>query len=195
VALARGDFEKEVAMATMQRNNGNQPQQQQPQRPMERASQEPQPLVRGGVLRSPFGVMRRFMDEMDRMFSDFGSLRPAFEREVAWSPQIELLEKDGKLVLRADLPGLKPDDVRVEVDRGVLTISGERKQEKKEEREGMYHSERFYGTFQRRIALPDDVDPDKIDARFENGVLEVVVPAPARQAGAKSIAVKSGANR
>jgi HSP20 family protein len=177
--------EKEVAMATTQRN-GNQPQQPQ-QKPTERAQQ----LTRGALPRSPFGVMRRFMEDMDRMFSDFG-MSPTFERDATWSPQIELFEKDGKLMVHADLPGLKPEDVKVDVDRGVLTISGERKQEKKEEREGTYHSERFYGSFVRRIALPEDVDADKIDARFENGVLEITIPAPARPSGAKSIAVKSG---
>jgi HSP20 family protein len=175
-------------MATMQRGNANQPQPQEQQKP-QRATQE-RPLARGGLPRSPFGVMRRFMDEMDRMFGDF-AFGP-FEREALWAPQIEVLEKDGKLVVRADLPGLKSENVKVEVDRGVLTISGERKQEKKEEEAGTYHSERFYGSFLRRIALADDVDPDKIEARFENGVLEVTIPAAPSGPRGKTIAVKGG---
>jgi HSP20 family protein len=185
-------------MATMQRNdagNGNQTQ-PQPSRSagtsMQRNPQEPM-APRSSSSRSPFGIMRRLMEDMDRMFWDFGGsgLGPS-ARETLWMPEVELLEKNGSLVVRADLPGMKPEDVRVDVDRGVLTISGERKQETKEEKEGYFHSERSYGSFHRRIALPDDADPDKIEARFENGVLEVTIPTPTPTSRAKSINVKSG---
>ena len=189
-------------MATMHRNdagNGNQTQapQSRPATPqsgssMQRSPQE-QSMQRGMQGRSQFGIMRRLMDDMDRMFWDFGgSLLGPFERDTLWNPQIELLEKDGNLIVRADLPGIKPEDVRLDVDRGVLTISGERKQETKEEKEGYYHSERTYGTFQRRIALPEPVDPDKIEARCENGVLEITVPNAASKPRGKPIPIKSG---
>ena len=80
--------------------------------------------------------------------------------------------------MRADLPGLKRDDITVEVDDGVLTLSGERRQENREEREGFYRSERSYGSFYRTIPLPEGVEEDDISATFDEGVLEVRVPVP-----------------
>jgi HSP20 family protein len=172
--LQRQPTSKEVVMGTMQPTTQNPPQERSQE-------QEERPLARS----SPFGVLRRFMEDIDRMFAP--------EHEALWAPQIEVLEKDGKLVVRADLPGLKSEDVRVDVDHGLLTISGERKREKVEKREeGTYHSERSYGSFLRRVALPEDVDADKIEAKFEDGVLEVTIPATPPGPRGKSIPVKGG---
>lgn len=139
---------------------------------------------------TPFNFMRRFTDGMERMFDDFNNfaLMPRFESEFdpfaaelgksMWAPQIEVTENNGQLTVRADLPGLKKEDVDVELTDDSLVISGERKQESKEEREGYYHSERSYGSFYRSIPLPEGADRDKATASFQNGVLEVTIAVP-----------------
>src|ERR1700730_16009594 len=114
------------------------------------------------LLGTPFSLMRRFGEEMDRLFEDFGFgrgfLRPAFGRDLfprslgeldrsLWSPQVEVFERDGRLFLRADLPGLTKDDVNVEIADDAIVISGERRKEHEEKREGYYHTERSYGSF------------------------------------------------
>ena len=85
------------------------------------------------------------------------------------------------MVVRADLPGISPDDVQIDVEDGVLTISGERRNTNEDRQEGFYRSERSYGTFARSIALPDGVDEDQVNARYEHGVLEVTIPLPQQQ--------------
>jgi len=151
---------------------------------------------------SPFAYMRRFAEEMDHLFENFGlqtgwrmpSLltrgHELFRREAGfvpgeWSPQIDVLEREGEFVVRADLPGLTKEDVKVDVADDVVTIQGERKQQKKEEREGYSYSECSYGSFYRSIPLPIGAEASKATAQFHNGVLEVVVPAPA-QGGKKA---------
>lgn len=98
--------------------------------------------------------------------------------ERRWIPAMDLAETDDSLVLRADLPGVNEDDVDVEVKDGVMTISGERKDEHEEKREGFHRVERSFGRFSRALNLPDGVDPDKVEAKFDNGVLEVRIPKP-----------------
>ena len=146
---------------------------------------------------SPFSFMRRMIEDMDRMFEDFGGFGRGvgFGRDVGadapatrasggieragfgavWAPAVEMFERDGKVVVRAELPGLSPEDVRIEVtDDGSLLIQGERRSEfEAQEEGGIYRSERVYGRFSRVIALPDDVDVDKAQAHFDNGVLEI----------------------
>ncbi len=91
---------------------------------------------------------------------------------------MDIAESDDSLVLRTDLPGVKEDDVQIEVKDGVLTISGERKDEHEEKGEDFHRVERSFGRFSRALSLPDGVDPDKVDAKFDNGVLEVRIPKP-----------------
>ena len=143
-------------------------------------------------LGSPFSLMRRWMNDMDRWFGNAGgtSLLPRFDEgfgQALWSPQIDVFEREGNLVVHADLPGSKPEDVRVDFDRGMLTISGQRRHETTNEREqgNVYYRERTFGSFQRSVSLPEGTDPEQIRASFENGVLEVTVPLPeqARQKG------------
>ncbi len=145
---------------------------------------------------SPFSMMDRFREEMDRLFEDFGlgswfspGRRSAMMPRTGpqgqtgvWSPQIEIYEKENNLIVRADLPGLKKDDVRVHVYEDTLTIEGERKQEHEEEREGFYRSERAYGSFFRSIPIPAEVDPDQVKATFSDGVLELRIPYPEERA-------------
>jgi HSP20 family protein len=143
---------------------------------------------------TPFALMRRMAEDMDRLFDDFGFGRSAwgvtpaldtgFGRDMsafanaAWSPQIESFRKGDKLVVRADLPGLRKEDVNVEVDDGVLTISGERTEEHEEDRDDYYRSERSYGHFFRALPLPEGVSNDQCDATFKDGVLEVTLAIP-----------------
>jgi HSP20 family protein len=154
-------------------------------------------LVRPGWT-SPFSFMRRFMNDMDRMFEDFGlgspllpSLAPRYAEEV-WAPRVDVFERDANLVVRADLPGLRQDDVRVTIEDDVLTISGERTHEHEHEKGGVYQCERSYGRFERGIVLPAGVDPDRVEASFDNGVLEITMPMPKEQTSkGKSIPVRS----
>lgn len=133
---------------------------------------------------SPFSFMKRFGEEMDRVFEDFGLGRgwipPALmgeTRGATWAPQVEMFERDGELVVRADLPGLKKEDVKVEFADDGLTIEGERHSEHEEKSEGYYRSERSYGNFYRRLPLPEGVNADNASASFRNGVLEITMPA------------------
>jgi HSP20 family protein len=146
-----------------------------------------------GPVSGPFTLMRRLSDDMDRLFENLGFGRavglgaPAdralwrgtsAEADAAWLPQVETFRRDDKLVIRADLPGAKRDDVKVEIENGVLTISGHRASEREETRDEFYRSERSYGTFYRAIPLPEGVESDNCDATFQDGVLEITLPAP-----------------
>jgi HSP20 family protein len=165
-------------------------------------------VTASGATRSPFALMRRMMDDMDRLFEDFGFGRgfgselglgrglttpllgdigrdlwgeTSNESLALWSPAVEVLEKGDKLVVRAEVPGVSKDDVSIDVTDDVLTIQGERRQESEDRGEGFYRSERAYGRFLRTIPLPEGTDPDKAEARFKDGVLEVTLPAPKRE--------------
>jgi HSP20 family protein len=93
-----------------------------------------------------------------------------------WRPAIDIKETDKEYVIHAELPGVKKEDISIDLDKNLLTLSGERKQEKKEENERYYRVERSYGKFSRTITVPEGITPDQIRARFENGVLEVDIP-------------------
>jgi HSP20 family protein len=162
------------------------------------------PLAGGMFATSPFSLMRRMMEDLDRLFEDFGTRREqtetgrryltrrSTEREVFWTPHVDVFERDGKLVVRADLPGLSRDDVRVEVEDGALTIEGERRQERESEGAGTYHAERVYGMFRRVIPLPEGVDPQSAEARFDSGVLEVSIPLPAEKRRGRRVEIQQG---
>ena len=118
--------------------------------------------------------------DVDRLFDAFFQGRPANgSAGRAWTPAMDLVETEDELVLRADLPGMKEDDVEVEIKDGVLTVSGERRSEHEDKNEGYYRVERSFGSFSRSLSLPDGIDPDQVNANFEDGVLEVHVPKPA----------------
>jgi len=97
-----------------------------------------------------------------------------------WSPKVDVFQREGQLVVHAELPGLTKEEVTVRVTDEYLTIEGERKQEKKEERGGYWYSERSFGKFYRAIPLPEGIDTTKATAEFEKGVLEVVMPLTPR---------------
>jgi HSP20 family protein len=143
----------------------------------------------------PLAMMRQFAEEADRLLDEFGvGMRfhvpgflsrghELFRRETglvpaAWSPRVDVIERDGKFMIRADLPGLSKDDIKVEIHHDMVTIEGERRSETKEEREGYLYSECSHGHFYRAIPLPDGIDTSKVSAEFHKGVLEVTMPAP-----------------
>lgn len=132
---------------------------------------------------NPFGLLRRFTGDMERFFDEFatGRLMPGesrLSREARWIPNVDAFEKNGSLIVRADLPGVTKDAVNVEVVEGLLTIKGERNKEFEEEKEGVYRHERAYGSFYRAFPLPEGVRSEEVKATFSNGVLEVTVPLP-----------------
>jgi len=131
----------------------------------------------------PFTLVRRMVRDFDRLFEDrfvpFAGIRGDVEK-AAWSPDLEIFEKDKKLYVRIDLPGLTKEDITVEVKEGLLTIAGERKIETDVKGEGWYRSERNYGTFFRTIPLPEGVTAADVNAMFFNGVLELTMSLPVR---------------
>jgi HSP20 family protein len=116
--------------------------------------------------------------DMNRLFDSFFGGRPGDGGTRRWIPAMDLVEKDDRLVLKADLPGISEDDVEIEFRDNVLTISGERRAEQEQEEEGYRRVEREYGSFSRSLTLPQGVDADSVEARFDNGVLEVSIPKP-----------------
>lgn len=142
----------------------------------------------GGWPGSPYGMMRRLFEDMDMMMGGAGpgaGLFPMGEGMHAgeWMPAIDLCERGGDLVMKAELPGCERSDIQVRVDDGMLVVEGERHLDHEDSREGHYHSERRYGRFMRSISLPGDVDEDKVTANFTNGVLEVVMPRTGARKG------------
>ncbi|MEF3365312.1 Hsp20/alpha crystallin family protein [Methylocystis sp. 9N] len=133
---------------------------------------------------SPLESFRR---QFDRFFDDFPSrrslldLHPLERLTSAFpaSPPVDFVEKDGEYEISAELPGLDEKSVDVKLSNGVLTISGEKKEEKEEKKEGYYFSERRYGSFRRAFRVPEGVDADKIAATFEKGVLKITLPKTA----------------
>lgn len=147
---------------------------------------------------SPFELMQRFSEQMGRVFEDFGlSSAPHSQgagagQMATWSPAIEVFQREGNLVVRAELPGLNKEDVKVEVTEDGLAIQGERKQEREEKGEGFYRSERSYGQFYRLIPLPEDIDTEQVRAEFNNGVLEITVPVSQAQERRREIPIGAG---
>ncbi len=174
-------------------------QQQQPQQEQGRAMER-----RGGagLLRrgeffpsdlftmSPFAMMRRLSEEMDRAFgSSFGLWRGLGQEYL---PPVEIREENNNMVICADVPGISKEDIRVEATEDGLVIEGERKREQQEARGGVQRSERMYGHFYRMIPLPEGADVDKASAQFKDGVLEVRVPLPQQEQKRREIPISKG---
>lgn len=114
-------------------------------------------------------------------FAELAELRERFDRlfpATTWSPAVDVVRENGNLVVRADVPGIKPEEIEVEVADGVLTVSGRHEEAKEESGERFVRRERRYGAFERRLPLPEGVDPKKVKAATKDGVLEVTVPLP-----------------
>jgi HSP20 family protein len=128
----------------------------------------------------PARELNSLQSEMNRLFNTFFDTPTATPGDSGrrWIPAMDLVETDEHFVIRADLPGLSDEDVNVELEDNVLTVSGERKAEREDRKEGYYRVERAYGRFQRSLTLPEGVDAEKIEASFDKGVLEVRIPKP-----------------
>ncbi|MEX2263083.1 MAG: Hsp20/alpha crystallin family protein [Bryobacteraceae bacterium] len=120
---------------------------------------------------SPFTLMRRFTEEMDRAFQGLGGASAR-----GWAPPVEVSEEEGKLKVSAELPGIRKDDVHIEIAEDSLIIQGERKSRREESGEGFVRSERSYGRFYRCVPLPAGAKSDQAEARFQDGMLEVTIP-------------------
>ena len=136
--------------------------------------------------RDPFAMLKQMTAELDRVFDQpIGSgwwppLRRTLTRQepADWVPEVDVFERDKRLVTKVDLPGMKKEDVKVEVTDGHLTISGERRSETEEKKDNVYRCERSYGSFYRAVPLPEGVKLEDVKATFADGVLEVSIPLP-----------------
>ncbi len=142
------------------------------------------------------------LSEVNRMFDDvFGGLarqpggRQTGAQVTEWAPAVDVLQRDGDLVVRAELPGVRPEDVDITLQNRVLTISGQRREEQEEQRGGYHVRERRHGSFSRSMTLPEGVDEDSIRARYENGVLEVTIAGAAAVRQPRRIQIEGAAGR
>jgi HSP20 family protein len=144
----------------------------------------------------PVRELNTIQSEMNRLFNTFFDSPPPANANGPvnrrWLPAMDLLETENDFVLRADLPGLSEADVNIELDDNVLTISGERKSEHEERKEGYYRVERASGAFTRSLTLPEGIDPEAVKASFDRGVLEVRIPKPEERKPRK-VAISVGA--
>ena len=144
----------------------------------------------------PVRELNTIQNEMNRLFNTLfespthngGSNGGALRR---WIPPMDLVETEDDFVLRADLPGLSEEEVNIELEDNVLTISGQRKAEHEERKEGYYRVERASGSFSRSLTLPEGVDPEKVSANFDRGVLEVRIPKP-EQRKPRKVTISAG---
>ncbi|MBE0476196.1 MAG: Hsp20/alpha crystallin family protein [Coriobacteriia bacterium] len=145
----------------------------------------------------PFGEMISMQREMDRLFGRMGMRRGdgGEAGQMHWVPRIEAKREGDDLVIKAELPGMKPEDVDISVEDNVLTIKGERKAEEKKEGEDYVIREFSYGSFERSMVLPESVKPEDIKAGYDNGVLEVRVPRAMEEAKPKATKIPIGAGK
>jgi HSP20 family protein len=141
-------------------------------------------IAHPGGFRDPFTMLRQMTTDFDRLWhtptmAPFRALVPA--EPVDWTPMVDVFEKDKRLVTRVDLPGMKKEDVKVEVTDGNLTISGERKREFEEKTDNLFRCEREYGSFFRSVPLPEGARVEDVQATFVDGVLEISIPLPVHQ--------------
>jgi HSP20 family protein len=135
-----------------------------------------------GFGESPFAFLRRVAPNVDRLFDEMPwpyLTREGISEPENWLPKIDVFERDGTFILRADLPGMTRDNVKVEVKDNLITIEGERKSDFEEDKDGVYRLERVYGTFFRAVPLPEGVKAEDVKATFKDGVLEVTAALPA----------------
>ena len=148
----------------------------------------------------PFRTLQRLSDEMDRMMG-FGvspwrsSALGRSGTQQLWAPEVDVYQKNDQLVIKADLPGLRRDDVNVEITDDAITIQGERKTESRDDSEGYFRSERSYGNFCRVIPLPEGALTDQAKASFHDGVLEVTVPAPPQSTKGRRLEITEGGQK
>ncbi|MDX1656358.1 MAG: Hsp20/alpha crystallin family protein [Candidatus Competibacteraceae bacterium] len=130
----------------------------------------------------PWSRLNQLAKDLDRMF-EMRQMEGDDNSQVVtcdWVPAVDIKEEPARFVLHADIPGVDPKDIEITMERGILTLRGERKAESTTEQEGFRRVERSHGTFYRRFSLPDSADAERISARGSNGVLEIVIPKQER---------------
>jgi HSP20 family protein len=140
--------------------------------------------------------LQAFEQRMNRLFDEFfgrSAMTPSLldESWSAFSPRVDIVERDEELEISAELPGLDREDIDVSLSDDLLTISGEKRVEREEEKGSVYRTERSYGSFRRQVALPCEIEADQVKANFRNGVLTVTLPKVCAEEARKRIAVKS----
>lgn len=138
----------------------------------------------------PFSGMDDMLRRMPSVFGRWPQLEGNGGSKMEWAPSVDISETDKEYLVRAELPAVRKDDVHVTLEDGMLTISGERKQEKEEKNEKMHRVERFYGTFSRSFSLPDNTDTNAIRAESKDGILTVHIPKKTKTAGKQPTEVK-----
>lgn len=142
----------------------------------------------------PWGTLSKLHNDVNRAFQNrIGGLEENDSSSVAtsnWIPAVDIEEQTDQFVITADVPGVAPEDIEITMEDGILTIKGERREERNVEQKGFRRVERVSGTFYRRFSLPDSADPERIDAHGKNGVLEILIPK-GEKAKARRISVKS----
>jgi HSP20 family protein len=140
---------------------------------------------------SPLREFERMRRDMDRLWDSFfeGGLRKRGEEVGEWFPALDVSETKNDIVVKTEVPGLDPKDIDISLSEGVLTIKGEKKQEKEEKEENYHLIERSYGTFTRTVRLPREVQSEKISASYKNGILRVTLPK-SEEAKKKEIKIK-----
>ncbi|MEJ2645212.1 MAG: Hsp20/alpha crystallin family protein [Gammaproteobacteria bacterium] len=132
----------------------------------------------------PWSMLNQLQNEINRMFDTRAPVTGAEDNANVvtgdWVPAVDIKEENDRFVIHADVPGVDPKDIEVNMEGGVLSVKGHRESEKKEERENYKRVERVSGTFYRRFALPDTADAEKVSAKARNGVLEIVIPKHAK---------------
>jgi HSP20 family protein len=146
--------------------------------------------------RRPQGLARRndinrIRSEINRIFQDpFAMLQPSTSLFEGWEPKIDVYDSKNEVTVKAELPGMKKEDIDVSVEGNTLTISGERKEEHEQKEGDAFRSERFFGRFQRSVTLPESADPAKVQANYKDGVLTIELPK-SEQSKPKQIEVKA----
>lgn len=129
--------------------------------------------------RDPFSLLDRLQRDFDQIASRHYGVNSAEDREyniADWVPAVDIIEETDRFVLRADLPGVNPDDIEVNMENGILSISGQRHQETMSNTDGVRRMERRVGKFFRRFSMPDSANAEQVTAKSSNGILEVVIP-------------------
>ena len=140
--------------------------------------------------RSPFAELNRMQRDVEDMFERFfGEAGTSSGTAAMFAPPLDVIDRGNEIVVRADLPGLTREDIEIHVEDGMLTVRGEREEQREENKDNYRWSERWEGAFMRTIPLPTEVERDKIQAEFRNGVLEIRIPKK-KEAAPKKIEIK-----
>jgi len=139
----------------------------------------------------PWGMLRQMRKEMDDLFNrgylDSGQLA---SNSANWVPAVDVKEEDNRFIIHADIPGVAPNDIKVKIENRVLTIQGEKKHERSESEKNFRGIERSSGSFFRQFTLPESADTDKVSAKSNNGVLELIIPKAEKTNSSREVTVE-----